>query len=80
MAALIIRIEEEHEQHECGQDMVGFRMSNDYDGELQPGDVLPGMRPLLMRAVQTVIDSVWGKPLEERAEVAAEARKQSFIH
>lgn len=80
MAALIVRIEESREQSPNGQEMVGFSIYDTYDGDLQIGDALPGVRPLIQRAVRQAIDMVFGAPVSVSDESIEEARKQLFIN
>ncbi len=80
MAALIIKIEEHREQHWSGQEMVGFSITDAYDGELQAGDALPGIKPLIQRAVQGALDTVFGRPVSASNESIEDARKQSFMN
>jgi len=80
MAALIIRIEESHAPHDDNRDMVGFSVLDGYEGELKAGDVLPGIRPILLRAIHRAIDNIFGEPVSASDKSIEEAYKQSFIH
>lgn len=77
MAALIIKIEETHNTDRAGRKMVGFSILDAYEGELQIGDALPGIRPILQRAVQQAIDSVFGTPVAASEESIEDARRQA---
>jgi hypothetical protein len=93
MAALIIRIEEHqiNEHHaECDSPhthkAVGFSILSNYDGELAVGDCLPGIEPLLVRAIRGAIDTVFGSSVDasnesiEDAQMQIENRRKRFIH
>lgn len=80
MATLIIRIEESRQENHDGQTMVGFSIYDDYEGDLQAGDALPGVRPLIQRAVKHAIDMVFGAPVSVSDESIEEARKQLFVN
>lgn len=93
MATLIIRIEE-HQINEHHDDCdnphthkaVGFSILANYDGELAVGDCLPGIEPLLVRAVRGAIDTVFGSSVGasnesiEDAQLQINNRRKRFVH
>ncbi len=56
--------------------MIGFSVLDTYEGELQIGDALPGIKPLIQRAVRGAIDSIFGTPLVSSDESIEDARMQ----
>ncbi len=77
MAVLIIRIEETHSADNTGGEMIGFSIFDTYEGELQIGDALPGIKPLIERAVRKAIDSIFGMPVASSDESIEDARMQA---
>lgn len=84
MAVFVIRIEERHQDIDARHKSVGFSIMSGYDGELEKGDCLPGIEPLLLRAVREAIDNVFGSPValsdESMEEAEAMARANRFTH
>lgn len=84
MAAFVIRIEERHQDSDANHKSVGFSIMSGYDGELEKGDCLPGLEPLLLRAVREALDNVFGKAIaisdESMEEAEAIARANRLIN
>jgi hypothetical protein len=76
MATLIITIQEHHQDTDENHKSVGFSILNGYDGELRAGDCLPGLEPLLVRAVRQAIDSVFGPSVASSNESIEDAQMQ----
>jgi hypothetical protein len=78
MAALVIKIEEFLEEQEDGGRSTGFKFHYEFEN-LQIEDMLPGLRPLIMRSIHRAIDAVMGDPYEVCVTPASKA-EQDFIN
>lgn len=70
MAKLIITIEEDHSDDDFGNSRTGIGYSTKFE-DLQPGDVLPGLAPVIMRVVQRLVDNMLGGAVEAKADCAS---------
>lgn len=77
MAALVIRIQEYRQGIDEKHKSVGFSILSGYEGELEAGDCLPGLEPLLLRTIREAIDSVFGGPIAVSEESIQDAQRQA---
>jgi hypothetical protein len=77
MATLIIKIQEHHQDVDSQHKSVGFSILTAWDGELEIGDCLPGIEPLLLRVVREAIDSIFGQPIGVSEHSMQDANKQA---
>lgn len=71
MAKLVIIIEESQEDAPDGQ-LVGYSIYDSYEGELFVGSTLPGIRPVVLRAVKCALDFIYGGHPASESDISLE--------